>query len=278
MRYGWPDLRHVLCLPCWPNPSADHNLPCTPSWLSTPVGGLTLALSRENSVKGGQAACASRERSVRDGSVRSVRSVRSSGRPPSASPLERSVSSGQRTYRGLQLADNRPTEPAHHMRRLEEAFGVGSADWMGDLPPARLADMVRLRLQFEGTGGSVGGQEGAGCGRRWLPVSTRLHSRNTCKLPNPACLPTRVPEPFNLPFLQLDSCEHSVAPGAALQDPFVLGASPGAANGSRRSSHPATCRPSDTIPEEEREELFDIQPQEVCCRDFELENVRRDAA
>lgn len=166
----------------------------------TPVGGLTLALSRENSVKGGQAACASRERSVRDGSVRSVRS--SSGRPPSASPLERSVSSGQRTYRGLQLADNRPTEPAHHLRRLEEAFGCGSADWMGNLPPARLADM-------------------------------------------------------------LDSCEHSVAPGAALQDPFVLGASPGAASGSRRSSHAATCRPSKTIPEEEREELFDIQPQEV---------------
>lgn len=172
-----------------PNPFADHNPPCTPSRLSTPVGGLTLALSRENSVKGGQAACASRERSVRDGSVRSVRS--SSGRPPSASPLERSVSSGQRTYRGLQLADNRPTEPAHHLRRLEEAFGCGSADWMGNLPPARLADMVRLRLQLEGAGGAVGGPERLLVGS-WLQAAGFV-------LPRPDCLPTRVSLAFELP-------------------------------------------------------------------------------
>lgn len=111
---------------------------------STPVGGLTLALSRESSVKGGQAACPSRERSVRDGSVRSG-SVRSGSCNPAAgdSPLERSVSGGQRTYRGLLLADSRPGQPGHHMRRLEEAFACGSAEWThGQAAGIPLTDMV----------------------------------------------------------------------------------------------------------------------------------------
>lgn len=70
---------------------------------------------------------------------------------------------------------------------------------------------------------------------------------------------------------QLDSCEQPGEPGAALQDPFVRGGSDAfhSAGGSRYSSQPATCRPSEAIPEEEREALLEIQPQEVSMGHFE---------
>ncbi len=249
----WP---HLLWLTTSSAPPA-----LAPRCCSTPVGGLTLALSRENSVKGGQqAACPSRERSVRDGSVRSVRS--SSGRPPSTSPLERSISAGQRTYHGLQLADNRPTEPHHHLRRLEEAFGCGSAEWMGDPPVARLADMVRGLLWAVLTCAQQGAHGSSGA----LVYATSCHAAIVHEAAHLlACQPGSLC-PSDLPSPQLDSCEHPAAPaapGAALQDLFAQSTSLGGGSGSHLSSQPATCRPSEAIPEEERQELFDIQPQEV---------------
>lgn len=131
-----------VCAGCWGWMAvADaRGAPSSRPACRTPVGGLTLALSRENSVKGGQAAALSRESSVRggSGSVRggSVRSgsTRGGQGQAAASPLERSVSGGARTYRGLPLAEPRP-EP--------QAFGGrGSCDWMGAPVPARLSAMV----------------------------------------------------------------------------------------------------------------------------------------
>lgn len=95
------------------------------------MGGLTLALSRENSVKGGQAHAATASGGPRD----------------ALTPSERSVSGGARTYRGLALADQQADLHSLLQRQAEAAArygGCGSSDWMGGLDSARLANMVRL--------------------------------------------------------------------------------------------------------------------------------------
>ena len=209
------------------------------------MGGLTLALSRESSVKGGQATCASRERSVRDGSVREG-SARSGSANPAASPLERSVSGGQRTYRGLPLADSRPGQPSHHLRRLEEAFSCGSAEWdRGQGAP--LTAMVGL----QGTGGQ--------CGAWQLRYSGRLLARSVlapAALPVTSLLPSRP---------QLDACEQPAPPAAGLHDPFAppVAGLVGRSRGSRSSSQPVTCRPSEALPEDQREKLLHVRAGEV---------------
>lgn len=78
--------------------------------------------------------------------------------------------------------------------------------------------------------------------------------------------PTRLPSIPTLPShvcpscLQLDACDAQAQPAAAL-DPFAPAAIPGAQRGS--GSRPASCRPSYSIPEDEREGLLELQPQDV---------------
>lgn len=208
--------------------------PCSPC--RTPAGGLTLALSRESSVKGGQAttACApplSRESSVRGGSARSGTSSR-----PAASPRERSVSGGQRTYRGLPLAEPRP-----------DPVGCGSTDWMGAPLAPRLADMVSWAAAM---------------------AATRLATRRGLQpAAGPRLIQPPCPAPLSSP--QLGACEQGQQneqfTGFPPQQPALVRRS----WGSRGPSRPLSCRPSESVPEEVRTALLEehatpkLQPQEV---------------
>lgn len=174
-------------------------------------GGLSLALSRESSVKAGQKPGGS--------------GAGSAG--PGASPHERSVSCGRRSYSGLTLAD------AYSDAVLaQHAGGCGSGDWLGAPMPQRLAEMVSERCT-------------------WL-AGLLGDSRAVCPS-SPHSLASSLPAPSLRP--QLDACDPSMQQGAAHVDPFAQPAAP-RRSVSRRASRRPSCRTSEAIPEEERDALL----------------------